>query len=64
LDPASAEVIAKREIKVTAKIIDNNFFPIGNPSFRGRSFNLHFFRRRGKELYSNSGNWNIGKLEE
>jgi hypothetical protein len=34
LDPASAEVIAKREIRVTTKIIDNNFFPIETPSFQ------------------------------
>jgi len=33
LDPASAEVIAKRKIKVTTKIIDNVFFFIETPSF-------------------------------
>jgi hypothetical protein len=34
LDPASAELIAKRETKVRTKIIDINFFTIGNPSSR------------------------------
>jgi hypothetical protein len=33
LDPASAEVIAKRRVKVTTKIIDNVFFFIETPSF-------------------------------
>jgi len=33
LDPASAEVIAKRKINATAKIIDNVFFFIKTPSF-------------------------------
>jgi len=45
-DPASAELKVKREMKAMTKIIDINFFHIWNPSFLGKFFNLHFFRRR------------------
>jgi len=50
LDPASAEVIAKRDIRVTAKIIDNNFFPIANSSFRSNLLIFTFLDEGGREF--------------
>jgi hypothetical protein len=48
LDPASAEVIAKRETKVRTKIIESNFFTIANPSFRSNLSSFTFLDGEGR----------------
>jgi hypothetical protein len=58
LDPASAEVIAKRQIKLTTKISDNVFF-IETPSFPSNLSSFIFLDGRRGNLFKGR---NIGRM--
>jgi hypothetical protein len=60
LDPASAEVIAKRETKVRTKTIEINFFTMANPSFRSNLSVFAFLDGGGGGFIQNI---RTGKLE-
>jgi hypothetical protein len=64
LDPASAEVIAKRETKVRTKIIEINFFTIANPSFRSNFSFFTFLDEGSRGFIQTLEYWNSGIMED